>query len=368
MRGELCRYYFYVRPNGGNRLNQTNVDLKGTVRTGWISHQVLVGFDYYNADRSGASYFQAVAPISVFDPVFTPVAPLHTNTAGFQTVDRTRWASGYLQDLIALGARVRLMASVRFDGTSAIYAAQGTKPNEQNFVTPRFGAVWEFARGHSFYGQYQEAVDANNGRNPANGQELAAERSQQVEAGYKLSAANGAFNLTAAAYRLTKRNRADYSLFPFINTLGEARSRGLELDALGRLSKRLATMASYSFIDAVVTRDPLYQGTRLANVPRHSGSVWLRYLATERWAFGSGVFSQSIRQGNQRNSFQLPGYARLDAMASYQFHWGEWRNSLQLNVNNLLDQRYYTGSHQFVDDWIQVSMRRTFALTWRVDR
>jgi iron complex outermembrane receptor protein len=211
LRGELCRYYFYVRPNGGNRLNQTNVDVKGRVQTGWLRQEVLVGFDYYDADRNGASYFQPVSPISVFNPVFTPVAPLNTSTTGFQTVDRTRWASGYLQDIVALGARVRLMASVRFDGTSAIYAAQGTKPNQQNFVTPRFGAVWEFARGHSFYGQYQDAVDANNGRNPANGQELAAERSRQVEAGYKLS---------AAAYRLgCGRNETGRTILCFLSSI-----------------------------------------------------------------------------------------------------------------------------------------------------
>lgn len=106
----------------------------------------------------------------------------------------------------------------------------------------------------------------------------------------------------------------------------------------------------------------------LANVPHHSGSVWLRYVATKNLALGSGMFSQSIRQGDQANDFQLPGYARLDAMISYQFRIHDWRSTLQLNVNNLLDRRYYTGSHQFVQDWIQLSAPRTFAMTLRIGR
>lgn len=368
-RGELCRYYFYNRPDGGYRLNQVNVNLQGRERTGWLKHTFLTGFDYYSSNKTGTAYLQQLSSISVFNPVFTPVPPLDRTTAlPLITVDRTRWASGYLQDAVDLGRGLRVVAAVRFDGTSAIYASPGTKPNEQTFVTPRVGVVWALGQRQSLYGQYQEAVSANNGRDPNTGVALAAERSKQVEAGYKFSRLDGSLNLTVAAYRLKKRNRADYTLFPLIRTIGEARSQGLEFDLLGRLTRRLATMTSYSYISGIVTRDPVFAGTTLANVPHHSGSVWLRYAATRNWSFGSGVFSQSIRQGNQRNSFQLPGYARVDAMASYQFHVSEWRSSLQLNVNNLLDRKYYTGSHQFVDDWIQLSAARTFGLTLRFER
>ena len=41
----LCRYYFYVRPDGRYQLNQFNADLTGKFKTGDIGHTVLVGFD-----------------------------------------------------------------------------------------------------------------------------------------------------------------------------------------------------------------------------------------------------------------------------------------------------------------------------------
>jgi iron complex outermembrane receptor protein len=230
------------------------------------------------------------------------------------------------------------------------------------------GAVWAVTKEQSLFAQYQDAVNANNGRDPESGRELAAERSRQIEAGYKVSALGGGLNATLAVYQLTKRNRADYSLYPKVQTVGEARSRGVELDILGRVTPRLATMASYAYTDAMVTVDPLFEGTRLANVPRHSGSLWARYTFDARWAAGGGAFFQTIREGDQANTFQLPGYVRVDAMLSYAFKTGSWRNTLQANVNNVFDRRFYTGSHQFVKDWIQIGAPRTFSVTLRLDR
>jgi iron complex outermembrane receptor protein len=44
------------------------------------------------------------------------------------------------------------------------------------------------------------------------------------------------------------------------------------------------------------------------------------------------------------NSYLLPGYARLDAYAAYRTKVGPTRFTAQLNVNNVLDQRYFFGS------------------------
>jgi iron complex outermembrane receptor protein len=72
---------------------------------------------------------------------------------------------------------------------------------------------------------------------------------------------------------LIKRNLTDYSLFPIIQTVGVARSRGIEWDVTGQLTPRLVFLGSYSYTDAVVTKDRQFQGTRLADVSRNSGSL-----------------------------------------------------------------------------------------------
>ena len=177
-----------------------------------------------------------------------------------------------------------------------------------------------------------------------------------------------------ALYQLTKRNLANYvfsSTSPTgfdIITVGEARSRGLEWDLAGRINDKLSILASYAYTDADVTKDSFVQGARLPNVARHSGSTWLRYSLTDQWNLGGGVFFQGSREGDQANTFQLPGYARFDAMLGYRFDLGEQRASLQLNINNVFDKRYYTGSHQFVTDWIAPGDPRSVALTFRIER
>jgi iron complex outermembrane receptor protein len=365
---ELCRYYFYARPDGRYRLWQFNADLLGDVRTGALRHQVLVGVDRYSTRKEGTTYLQQLPSVDIDHPDLGHTPALDpASSLSLDVLDRNSWTSFYVQDQVTLGA-VHVVGALRHDRTSAIFAPPGTPPNRQSFTTPRLGVVWEMAESQALYAQYQDSVAANNGRDLVTLKELAAERANQVEVGYKLARADGRASTTVAVYQLTKRNRADYSLYPIIQTVGEARSRGLEWDVAGQVTPRLAFLGSYSYTDAVVTRDPQFEGTRLANVPRNSGSFWGRYQLGEVWAVGGGGFFQGQRQGDQANSFQLPGYVRFDAMVSRDFRAAGLRGVVQLNVENLFDRRYYTGSHQFVQDWIQLGSPRTALLTLRLDR
>jgi iron complex outermembrane receptor protein len=360
---ELCRYYFFVRPDGRYRLDQATVDLIGNVEFAGLRHTLLFGADAYRSRKSGTTYFQQLASVDVDNPQLGNTPPLDTATAiASEIEDRSRWVSVYAQDQVAFGNGWHGVIALRHDRTRAGYGDPAAPLNEVSFTTPRVGVVWEFAPGQTVYAQGQRALSANNGLG------LDPEISTQFEAGYKQVALDGKLHTTVAAYQLTKRNRADYSLFPLIQTVGVARSRGLEVDVLGQITPRLATIASYAYTDAKVTSDPQFQGTRLANVARHSGSLWLRWMVDGQWAIGGGVFAQGQREGDQANSFQLPGYARVDAMLSYAFAApGNGKGSLQLNVNNLFDKRFFTGSHQFVQDWTKPGDPRTALVTLRLD-
>ena len=365
---ELARYYFYVRPDGRYRLDQFTLDLDGKFDTGALAHTVVAGFDTYFGRKTGTTYFEQINPVNIDHPDFSQTPRLDKALAlPVEYVDYNRWTSVYLQDQVALGHGVQVVGALRFDDTSAIFASPGTPANDENFVTPRVGLVWEVNPGHTLYTQYEDSVAANNGRN-VDGSKLAAEKAKQQEIGYRYTAPGGRVTSTVSIYQLTKRNRTDYSLYPVtIRTIGEARSRGVEWDLLGRITDQFSVIASAAYTDAVVMVDPSFAGTRLANVPLRSGSVWGRYQVNSHWAFGAGIFAQSQRQGDQGNTFQLPGYGRTDLMASYDFTFGKARTSLQLNVDNLFDRRYYTGSHQFSQDWIQVGKPRTFTLSARVE-
>jgi iron complex outermembrane receptor protein len=367
--GDECLAYYYNAPHRKYRLVHGSADLTGKFRTGGVQHSVLVGLDGYASGRTGTQYYEQLAPVNVYNPVFTPAPPLDPSIASpLVTTDETRWVGLYAQDTITLPYRLTLVAGFRADFTSAIYAPPGTQPNVKSFVKPRVGLVWQLAGGQSVYGQYQQAVDANNGRDGATLQPLAAETASQFELGYKVRARGGAITATVAAYQLVKDNIASFVFYPTIVTIGQQRSRGVEVDVRGRLTSRLSAIASYAYNDGVVTKDPAYQGERLPEAPRNSGSVWLRHSLGESWVAGAGVFAVGLRNGDYGDDFELPGYARLDAMLSHRFQTGAWHNTIQLNVLNLTNKLYYTGSFPIALDWIQVGLARTYELSLRLSR
>ena len=103
------------------------------------------------------------------------------------------------------------------------------------------------------------------------------------------------------------------------------------------MTRTFSLIASYAYTDAKFDRDDSgLQGNRIANVPRHSGSLWAKtQLIPEQLSAGAGVFVRSQRQGDNENTFQMPGYASVDAFAAYRGSVGNTRFVAQLNVNNL---------------------------------
>lgn len=368
---QMCRSYFYARPDGRVKLDQATLDVTGKFKAMGVEHSMLATIDTYRYEKTGETFLQVLPSVDFFNPTFGNTPRLERALSSVdQRDDRSQWTSLTIQNQIAFGNGLHAVLALRRDQTEAIYAASDTEPtNKINATSPRLGLVYELTPNHSVYAQYQDSLAANNGRNPADGAALAPERAKQSEVGYKGQFMEGLIGISVALYNLEKRNLSDYSLFFTQNVLlttGKARSRGLEWDLLGQLSPNWGVMASYAYTDTKVTEDAVNVGKRLANAPKHAGSIWTRYTAGA-WSFGGGVFAQSQRQGDTGNTFQLPGYGRVDAMLAYAFRVGSGKASLQLNLNNILDRAYFTGSHQFVQDWVQVGAARNASLTLRAD-
>ncbi|MEZ1376884.1 TonB-dependent receptor, partial [Enterobacter hormaechei] len=82
--------------------------------------------------------------------------------------------------------------------------------------------------------------------------------------------------MTLAAFHLKKKNvlTADPSNPGYQQTAGEARSQGFDLQFSGQLTEQLRLIGAYAYIDAEVTKDEnIARGSRLLNVPKHSGSL-----------------------------------------------------------------------------------------------
>lgn len=339
----------------------TNLDLSGDLEIAGRRHRILVGADAF---RFGGNWHgfsgttPEVGPIDIFAPTYGINADaLRALPENFFYADRDRWNGLYAQDQVTLDEHWQVLVGGRFDiaktgfgdsATSLAEARDAVVLERDRAFSPRAGVLYLLDPTTSLYVSLSRSFGTNNGRT-ASGATLDPQKARQIEFGVKHQSADGALGITASLFRLTKSNlmTADLSTPDPDDqtTIGEVRNQGLELDVLGRISRHVNVIASYTLTASrIVVDNDGNQGHRLPNVPRHAASLWARYDAApgarEGWEAGAGVYARSQREGDKANSWQLPGYARVDAMLRWHMPWQGHRLAAQLNVENLFDRSY----------------------------
>ncbi len=339
----------------------TNLDILGEFETLGARHKLLIGGDFYSLRTKSDDNrftFGVIPALNISNPNnhLLDVNTINALPNDFWFKDKDEWYGIYVQDQITLWEKLHFLIGARYDimtfGTGCCAASSAIRDSEVNRLNPRFGIVYQPWKWLSLFGNYVESVGTNNGLTPTNTVNKP-ELGVQYEAGFKTEFFDGRLSTNVAYYHLTKENvltGVPGSLFRV--PVGEARSRGLEIDLTGELTDYLSLVGTYAYTDAKFTKDNAFppfglaskQGKRLPNVPEHSGSLWLTYHPDDRLKIGAGVFAQGHRAGDNNNTFALPGFARLDAMVSYNWKIGDSKLTTQLNVNNLLDKDYFRGS------------------------
>ncbi|MCQ8130636.1 TonB-dependent siderophore receptor [Methylomonas rivi] len=354
----------------------TNLDLTGNFELGDIHHQTLIGFDYLQATGDYWSFgnFRTPVPgleIDIYnprygiDPSFFAAADAEPSTVGSNySYFKDEWYGVYFQDHITLWDSLHILGGGRYDWATSgrgrgdsFDAARADLPvrRDEGF-SPRVGLLYQPWDELSVYGNWTTSFGANNGLT-ATGESVDPEIGEQFEAGLKAELFDHRLSATAAYYHLTKQNvltRDINSPIPnAVAPIGEARSQGIELDVSGQITDELSLIGNYAFTDARIIKDNNgRRGNRMSNVPEHSGSLWLKYdvknyQPLEGWSFGIGMFAAGKREGDDENTFILPGYVRLDAFTAYSHRIGDKRLIAQFNIRNLLDKTYYNSTDPF---------------------
>jgi catecholate siderophore receptor len=96
----------------------------------------------------------------------------------------------------------------------------------------------------------------------------------------------------------------------------------------------------YSVQRAVIvsTTTSAAAGRSVPLVPHHTLSLWNRYQLTTDAGVGLGLVHQAAMYAAIDNSVTLPGFTRVDGAVFLSILP---RARLQLNLENLLDRRYY---------------------------
>ncbi|WP_400770569.1 TonB-dependent siderophore receptor [Methylosinus sporium] len=363
----------------------TNFDLSGKFDLMGTHHDTLVGFDYLNASTAANTWGNFNTPNPAFDinvyfpwpsygiprALFDAAVYDRKSIARDHSVFQEEQKGVYFQDHITLWDKLHIIGGGRYDWSEVgrgrgptfeaaqanlVYAVPTVLRWDEAF-SPRVGVLYQAVPWASVYGSWTNSFGSNNGVD-ANNRPLPPQKGEQFEIGVKTELFNSRLTTTLAFYDLTKTNLPTPDLStPDPNDsipIGKQRSKGLELDTVGKISDSLSAIGAFTFMDARVIKDnnfnaqgiPLYQGRRLPNVPRYSGSLWLKwdveeFVELDGVSFGFGAYVVGNRQGDRTSSFQLPGYVRFDALAAYRWNVGSTKVTAQLNIRNLTNTKYY---------------------------
>lgn len=342
-------------------IRSINVDnqLETRFNAGPFEHTVLAGLDYTNAvDKRLNGQLLVAPPINAFNPVYgVPFGPVPNTTNVRQTIEQL---GVYAQDQIKFDRWVALLG-IRHDraqsSTDTLTYASGTTstaPKSDTAVTKRGALLYKFDNGIAPYIQYTESFQPTAGTD-ALFRPFAPTTGQQEEVGIKYQPnANSLYTL--AAFNLIQQNVLTPDTDPThppgsrVQT-GEIRSRGIELEAKTEISRELTVLASYTYLDNIVTRTntPSQLGKHPVIAPMNSASAWADYTfhggPLDGFGLSGGVRYIGETAGNTANTFYVPDVTLFDAAFHYDFSaLGPMFKgySAQINATNIFDKTYVT--------------------------
>lgn len=359
----IKRYANHGRGTSNAYASDTRLDLR--TATGPVQHTITVGLDYYRDRFSARRDIAAVGPddsdgvLDVYDPQYgmaiSPFTPLSRIRSGQTTMGL------YLQDALRWD-RLHLIAGLRhdrsrIDGASTRRDETADLGQRDSAASGRLGMLYE-ADGwapHVSYGTSFEPVAGVT----ATGTAFKPMRARQLELGIKVQPRQD-WMLAVALFDIRQTNRlTDDPVhgFPDQVQTGEVRSRGLEFELNGRLSRNWSIIGSYTFLDTKVTRTEIPEelGKPLLFVPRQQAALWMDYTLTGQHALQGAVLGAGVRYvGKTHNGdigmagggyagLTIPAHTVLDARASLLLGnlWPSLRDSeLALNLSNLTNKRY----------------------------
>ena len=363
----------------------TEANITGKIDTWGAEHTLLFGGDFYSTfNWAKWSSSPINSPESIFYPVHPGIPILGPALPAFEVTFPQDTAGLYAQDQIKLPYDLFFLASARYQyfrqgggffgapsfdtNLSATTAPQHA--DAKQYLTPRFGLLWRPFSWVSGYVSYAEGFSTNSGvifpNTPA-----PPTGARDAEAGLKFEFFDGKLRATVDYYNLTKTNVTEPDFNPVHNcgggpgscvfVVGEARSKGPELDVQGELYPGLSLILAYTNQSTAVTKTVLGDQSNLLGqpfpaVPRNlaTGSATYEFQdgALKGLKLGATYHyngAQRIQDGTGLNlgwlTPSLAGYGTVDLLADYPFTYDGWKLDAGVNIHNLFDRNYYTAAY-----------------------
>ena len=343
-----------------NLFNQT--DLVWETTTGAIRHTVLAGAEfgrqvtdnqrmtgYFGAPGSTTTSIRVplASPTTSEIPLFRPSAS-DADNHGVAKV-----AAVYLQDQVEFSPQWQAILGLRYDDFRVDLRNNrtgATVSSEDGLLSPRAGLVYKPLDWVSLYASYSMAYQPRAGEQlaslTASNAALDPETFRNREIGAKWDIRPD-LQASLAVYRLDRGNvavtdPADATRMILVD--GQS-TEGVELGIAGRITESWQVMGGYAYQDGEITATQsatAVAGNRLAQLPRHSASLWNRYDVNASFGVGLGIIHRGAIYANVDNLVTLPAFTRFDAAVYWTLNPSV---QLQLNIENLGNKRYFASAH-----------------------
>lgn len=316
------------------------------------THGLLFGADYQRSEWAYASNSNSDTGLTFdyYAPVIRsqPDLPIQPGFPEYFTGSEVQTQYGvYGQTRLSLADRLTGVVGGRVAWVSYDYQQFDLIPTGIYSVdaefTPYLGLVYDLTQNWNLYGSFADVFQPQSAVR-ANGEPLGPVTGRQLEAGVKGNLLDQRLLLSAAVYRIRQSGRAvaDPNDPNFSVDSGLVESKGFEFEANGKLAQNWTFNGGYTYNrnEVLSDTDSSLVGTQfIAVIPKHSVKAFTNYEfaggALNGFSLGGGLTwnGEALGLGVTQDS-----YVVLGMRMGYDF---SDRVGVTLNVNNLLDEKYY---------------------------
>lgn len=282
----------------------------------------------------------------------------------------------YLQNIFQYS---RLTALIGFRAEVYNYKPNIYKAFSNNYLAllPRIGLTFKINKNINIYATYLTGYQPQNNVSSLLGIPLEADKeytplsSDLREFGLKSSWLNEKLLANISAYEVNQRNMlvADADFSKILNR-GHERSRGIELEVIGRPMENLSVSLVYSFIHARILNSPEenLKNAITPNMPQNIGNLWVRYdlPPINRTFKGLGIGVGAHYSGEKiawfERDLQLPAYTLIDFALYY--HFFNDRATIQFNLKNITNEKYWIGGMYLTRVFPGMPINWNLSLVW----
>lgn len=324
------------------------LDVAGELNTGNIGHKLLFGLEY---DRERGRFSQSnltnVSSIDVVAPEYLYNVAAPTSAFAFDNFYNIDGNAVYLQDQIDLNDRWNIIGALRHSWIDASDGTfRGATANQAKTSTTiwQIGSTYRLNDAISLYAGYNTGFDVESSAaaRSANGAPLLPEKSSQAEIGVRFSSGPLRGSISAFEIKRTNALTTDPANPDFSINVGQQRVRGFEVEASVEPVKGWSLRAGYANLNSEITQsNDGDQGLRLGDVPKHGFTANTEFeVPGTSLKLRGGLNHVSNRLLTNGSSVVLPSYTLANLGAGIRVA----PFTLDLAVNNILDERYFTAS------------------------